>query len=227
MTFSEDDLLPISGLQHLAYCERQAALIYVERVWVENIWTTEGAHLHEKVTSGDRESRGELRISRDLALRSLRLGLTGRADVVEFHRASKGASGACLAGASGLWQPLPVEYKRGRPKRHRADEIQLCAQALCLEEMLVVGIESGALFYGQTRRRLSVAFDGELRAITERAAFRLREIISTGTTPALPYKPARCDECSLLDACQPKTIGRDVGGYLRQAIGESIVDRRT
>jgi CRISPR-associated exonuclease Cas4 len=137
--YVEDDLLPISALQHLLFCERQCALIHVEQVWAENRLTVEGRHLHERVDGGEHETRGGLRTARALPIRSLRLGLAGRADVVEFH-ASEGAAGPPRV--------VPVEYKRGRPKSHRADEVQLCAQALCLEEMLGVHVAAGALFYG-------------------------------------------------------------------------------
>ena len=218
MAGSEDELLPLSGLQHLVYCERQAALIHVETIWTENVWTIEGRQLHDKVTSGDRESRGDLRIVRDAPIRSLRLGLTGRADVVEFHRVHVGGEGIPLPRTVGRWRPFPVEYKRGRPKRHRADEIQVCAQALCLEEMLDIAVEGGALFYGQPRRRCDVLFSHELRTLTEGTARRFREIVSTGTTPAISYDPGRCDECSLREACCPKVVGRDARQYLREML---------
>ncbi len=178
MACSEDDLLPISALQHLVFCERQWGLIHLEQIWAENRLTLEGKHLHERVDESETESRGGVRTARALALRSLRLGLSGRADVVEFLRmeadegpvdgADDGVSGAvALPGVAGLWRPFPVEYKRGKPKPDRCDEVQLCAQALCLEEMLDTEIPRGALFYGQPRRRQEVAFDPELRALTE------------------------------------------------------------
>src|SRR5690606_13922741 len=138
-------------------------LIHLEQVWEDNPLTVQGTQLHEKVDAGLGESRGDLRIARGLPLRSFRLGLAGRADAVELHRPPPGD-------ASGAWRPFPVEYKRGQPKTHRADEIQLCAQALCLEEMLATDVPAGALFYGETRRRQDVAFDAELRRLTEDAA---------------------------------------------------------
>lgn len=201
--FAEDDLLPISALQHLLFCERQCALIHVEQLWADNHLTVEGRDLHRKADDGPHETRGDVRTTRALPLRSLRLGLIGKADVVEFH------SGA----------PFPVEYKRGRPKRHRADEVQLCAQALCLEEMLEVTIPSGALFYGQTRRRQEVPFDAELRALTEDAAHRLHAMIRSGTTPRAVREP-KCDQCSLLELCLPDAArpGRSAAGYLRHAL---------
>jgi len=204
--FTEDDLLPLSALQHLLFCERQAALIHLERVWAENSLTIEGKHLHERVDSGEGESRGDLRIARGVALRSLRLGLSGKADAVEFHR-----------GPEDVWLPFPVEYKRGRPKKHRADEVQLCAQALCLEEMLGVSVPSGALFYGETRRRLDVAFDAALRLVTEQAAARMHEILDSGVTP-LPVREPKCDQCSLLEICMPGAPSSSVQRYLDRAL---------
>ena len=148
--FAERDLLPLSALQHLVFCERQFALIHVEQVWTENVLTVEGRQLHEQVDGGEAEARGEVRIARSVPLRSLRLGLTGRSDVVELRRSADGVE---IPGVSGRWRPYPIEYKRGKPKPHRADEVQLCAQGMCLEEMLGVEVPLGALFYGTTRRR--------------------------------------------------------------------------
>jgi len=199
---TEDDLLPLSALQHLLFCERQCALIHLEQVWVENSLTVEGRHLHEQADSGVQESRGDLRIARALPLRSLRLGLSGRSDVVEFHRIGESS-----------WRPFPVEYKRGRPKSHRADEVQLCAQALCLEEMLETSVPAGALFYGQTRRRLDVAFDAELRLLTEETADRLQRLIASGITPAPVHEP-KCDQCSLLPVCMPAAPAGSARQYL-------------
>ena len=142
MSYSEDDLIMISALQHFAFCPRQCALIHIEQVWTESGLTAEGRIMHEKVHEEQRESRGAVRIECGIPLRSLRLGLIGKADVVEFHRIGKG-----------VWQPFPVEYKRGKPKPDHCDKVQLCAQAMCLEEMLSVPVPEGALFYGRTRRR--------------------------------------------------------------------------
>jgi CRISPR-associated exonuclease Cas4 len=162
--YNEDDLLPISALQHLLFCERRAALIYVESLWNENRFTVEGHHLHDRAHDSETEVRGNVRIARGLMLRSLRLGLSGKADVVEFHLVSDdNSNGTKLEGIQGLWTPFPVEYKRGRLRHEREFEVQLCAQALCLEEMLNVPIPSGALYYGKTARRLEVAFDESLR----------------------------------------------------------------
>ncbi|MEJ1464625.1 MAG: CRISPR-associated protein Cas4, partial [Candidatus Sedimenticola sp. (ex Thyasira tokunagai)] len=155
-TFKDDDLLPISALQHYAYCPRQFALIHLEQIWEENRFTAEGQLLHQRVNSGETETRGDLHIARTLRLRSTRLGLTGIADVVEFYRTERG--GVKLHGCSGAWQPLPVEYKRGRSKTDDWDRLQLCAQAFCLEEVFETTIQEGAIFYGKPRRREQVSF---------------------------------------------------------------------
>ncbi len=147
MSYAEDDLIPISALQHLIFCERQCALIHVEQAWDENRFTAEGRIMHERVHEAGEDSRGTVRVARGLSLRSLRLGLIGKADVVEFHRVERGR-----------WRPFPVEHKRGKPKPDESDKVQLCAQALCLEEMLGAEVPSGAIFYGRTRHRLEVAF---------------------------------------------------------------------
>lgn len=218
--YAESDLLPISALQHLAFCERQCALIHLEAAWAENVFTAEGRLLHEKVDKqGDFEMQDGVRIVRGLPLKSLRLGLAGKADVVEFHPVAD--NGAVLAGISGRWQPFPVEYKRGKPKRDRRDEVQLCAQALCLEEMLVVRIPAGALFYGRPRRRYLVEFDAALRTETESLAERLRALIVAGITPRAVREP-KCDNCSLLDICLPEANApkRSAKRYLAEALAQ-------
>jgi CRISPR-associated exonuclease Cas4 len=207
-TNSEDDLILISALQHYAFCPRQCALIHIEQVWDENRATAEGRIMHERVHEHDRESRGNVRIEYGLPLRSLRLGLIGKADVVEFRRVNKG-----------IWQPFPVEYKRGKPKHDHCDLIQLCAQAMCLEEMLPVSIPCGAIFYGRTRRRLDVTFDEKLRQETEETAKRAHQLITSGKTPP-PFYEKRCERCSLIEECIPKTIGKksSVRRYLARMI---------
>src|SRR4030042_3409588 len=170
MNYTEEDLIMISALQHIAFRERQCALIHIEQIWDENRATAEGRIMHERVHEQDHESRGNVRIEYGLPLRSLKLGLVGKADVVEFHRLDKDR-----------WQPFPVEYKRGKPKPDDCDLIQLCAQATCLEEMLSVSVPSGAIFYGRTRRRLDVSFDESLRQETEDAAAKARQLLASGT----------------------------------------------
>lgn len=217
MKYSEEALLPLSGLQHLVFCERQAALIHVEAAWADNALTVEGSCRHRRVhdSAPRRERRGDLIIARGLLLRSLELGLSGMADVVEFHlmadeekqKQGDHSIGISLSGVSGLWVPLPVEYKRGRPKAHRADEVQLCAQALCLEEMTGVRVHSGALFYGKEQRRVDVVCDLELRTLTQNAARRFHELFEKGETPAA-VKEKKCQSCSLADLCVPEAIKR-------------------
>lgn len=220
-TWSEDELIPLSGLQHLVFCERQFALIHVEQVWTENVLTVEGRQLHEHVDEATAETRGDVRIARGVPLRCLRLGLVGRADVVEFTR---DPHGAILSGCAGRWRPFPVEYKRGRPKSHRADEVQLCAQALCLEEMLQVGIERGALFYGRPRRRTEVEFDPELRGLVERAAARAHELIERRHTPLVKKEP-KCDSCSLLENCRPDVLVKSATRFFDRVIVESLASK--
>jgi len=196
-------LAPLSALQHLAFCARQCALIHLEDAWAENVLTAEGRVLHERVDEHPGETRRGVRIARSVALRSARLGLIGRADVVEFHP----RCGAC-----------PVEYKRGRPKLHDADRVQLCAQGLCLEEMLGTTVPGGALFYGETRRREEVAFDAALRARTEALAAQLHELLAAGVTPP-PQPGAKCRSCSLEPVCLPRVSGaRSAAGWLKRAL---------
>jgi CRISPR-associated exonuclease Cas4 len=217
--YDEDELLQLSALQHLVFCERQCALIHIEQLWADNRFTVEGEHLHDRVHEAGAESRGDVRIARGLALRSLRLGLSGIADVVEFHRVTDG--GVCLPDVQGLWKPFPVEYKRGRPKREHCDEVQLCAQAICLEEMLQVQVPEGSLFYGATRHRFDVTFDDTLRRETDLAAARLHELISRQVTPVAVREP-KCDRCSLFELCMPQALsrGRSAQQYLQRAIHE-------
>lgn len=192
---AEDALLPLSALQHYLFCPRQCALIHVEQIWREDVATAEGRLLHERTDAGGGETRPGIRIARSLAIRSIALGVAGKADVVEFHGATRTDRG----------HPMPVEYKRGKAKAHRADEVQLCAQAICLEEMFGTEVPAGALFYGVTRRRLPVAFDEGLRALTGRVAADARAMIRAGRTPR-PHKMPACRRCSLLTECQPDRL---------------------
>jgi len=218
-----DDLLPLSALQHLLFCPRQCALIHVEQVWAENRLTVEGQHLHRKAHEAPDERRGNVRIVRGLALRSLELGLIGKADVVEFEPVEGLLSAPGPAAELfdrvrgsplGSWRVTPIEYKRGRPKKHNADRVQLCAQALCLEEMLAVRIDVGLLFYGRTRRRTQVVLDAPLRAETECAARRVHALIASGRTPPA-RREAKCKTCSLADVCLPGiTGGRSAAGFV-------------
>jgi len=174
--YSEDDLVMISALQHLLFCPRQCALIHIEQQWTENQLTAEGRILHERVHSTGSESRGKIRVEFDVPIRSLHLGLIGRADIVEFHLRD-----------NGIWQPFPVEYKRGRPKKDNSDRVQLCAQALCLEEMLNRDVPEGALYYGQNKRRQNIHFDDALRQLTTDTAHRLHALLNSNHTPPPEY----------------------------------------
>lgn len=217
--FSEDDLLPISALQHLEFCPRQCALIHLEGIWDENKLTAEGRLIHDNPHSPLSESESGLRIARSLRLHSFRLGLVGQADVVEFRQLPETCQGGVLLdGTDGKWQPFPVEYKRGSPKRNYCDVIQLCAQAICLEEMLAVKINKGALFYHRPRRRQKVDFTDQLRKKTEALALKLHELFTSGGTPQARYEK-KCRSCSLLDVCMPKVTGikKNVGKYLADA----------
>lgn len=209
--YDTDDLIQLSALQHMAFCPRQCALIHVEQIWTESGRTAEGRIMHEHVHDEGRESRGDIRIDYGVSLRSLRLGLIGKADVVEYHRQPDGS-----------WLPFPVEYKRGKPKADDCDKVQLCAQTICLEEMLSVAIPEGALFYGQTRHRLDVIFDEALRREAEETACRAHNLIASGQTPK-PIYEKRCESCSLVAECLPKAIQkqRSVKSYLSRMLGES------
>ena len=190
--------IPLSALQHAVYCLRQAALIHIERLWAENRFTAEGQvlHVHADKPMG-RSQRGVRRVTA-LALASRHLNIAGVADLVEF---SAGANGEIA---------FPVEFKRGKPKLHRADEVQLCAQALCLEEMTGHAVPEGAHYYAETKRRVIVPFDADLRRLTEMTVAALAEIFATGRTPPPTVKSERCRACSLLDLCRPKQVGRGV-----------------
>lgn len=202
--YGEEELLPLSGLQHLVFCERQWALIHIEQLWAENRLTAEGRLLHEATHDAGREARPGVAISRGLSLRSLRLGLSGQADVVEFR-----------AG-----QPFPVEYKHGKPKTDSCDRIQLCAQALCLEEMLGCVIPQGALYYGAKRKRFDVVFDQELRAVVERLALHMHDLYCAQRTPLAQEQP-KCQNCSLVEICQPHKPC-DARRYLRTQLHSAL-----
>jgi len=214
--FAEDALRPISALQHLLFCERQCALIHIEGQWAESPLTLEGRHLHERADGPERrEVRGDVVIVRGLHLRSLRLGLVGRADVVELHRDP--AAGGPVPGLAGCWRPFPVEYKRGSPKPDLCDKVQLAAQAMCLEEMLEVAVPEGALFYGRPRRRCPVRLDARLRRATEQATARLHELLDAGSTPPAEREP-KCRRCSLVELCMPGVgTRRSAADWLHQA----------
>ncbi|GGG94724.1 MAG TPA: CRISPR-associated protein Cas4 [Oceanicaulis sp.] len=202
---SETTLTPVSALQHYLFCPRQCALIHVERIWTEDAATMQGRLMHERVDGARPDRRAGVRIVRGLTLRSLALGLSGKADAVEFHGKT----------------PYPVEYKRGRPKAHRADEVQLCAQGLCLEEMFGVDVPEGALFYGQTRKRQVVRFDEDLRALVRETAAACRAMITDGRTPP-PRRTPACKRCSLASECLPDKLEKPPGvsRWLARQLGD-------
>jgi CRISPR-associated exonuclease Cas4 len=211
----EEDRLPISALQHLAYCRRQCALIHVDGCWSENRYTASGRILHRRVHDAKTTMESGVIIARSLRLTSGRLGLSGVADVVEFH---PDPNGIPVPGHNGTWVPFPVEYKRGRPKKHNADEVQLCAQALCLEEMLGAHVPAGALFYGKSRRRKPVEFEDELRSTVEHLCRELHKLVASNTLPPAKSEP-RCRQCSLADICVPdenRAAAAYVGRILRE-----------
>ena len=198
--------IPLSALQHAVYCLRQAALIHLERLWADNRLTAEGHVLHASADEpGRRKVRGIRRVNA-LPLASRRLGIAGVADLVEFRREGE------------FDVPFPIEIKRGKAKLHRADEVQLCAQALCLEEMTGVSVPDGALFYAETKRRMPVVFDAELRRLTEETVVELQEIFRNLKTPAPTSHKARCKSCSLLDLCRPDAARRSAASWRRRMI---------
>ena len=218
MAFDHDDALQLSGLQHFLFCRRQWALIHIEQQWAENYRTVDGELMHEKAHDrNSSESRGNLYIVRGMRIFSKTLGLSGECDVVEFHQRENGIS---IPGKNGLWHPYPVEYKHGEPKAGNCDSAQLCAQAMCLEEMLCCEIPEGALFYGEIRRRQTVPFTQELREQVRRAAEEMHGLYRRGYTPKV--KPTKaCSACSLKELCLPVLCkDKSVKAYLSAAMEE-------
>lgn len=214
--YAEEDYLPLSGLQHFAFCRRQWALIHIETQWAENLRTVEGDLFHRRAhDEKQRELRDAVLILRGLPIFSPSLGLSGKCDVVEFHA---DPTGVPLRGEPGLWRPYPVEYKKGAPKLGVEDSLQLCAQAMCLEEMLSCSIPEGALFYGETRRRTRVEFDTALRQRVRELSSEMHDLYRRGYTPkAKPTKA--CNACSLKEQCLPALLRRrNVADYLKQAV---------
>ena len=208
----ERDLIPLSALQHYLYCPRQCALIHVEQAWAENRFTAEGRVLHEATSEIGTEMRRGVRVVTSMPLVSRQLGVSGIADLVEMHKTD-----------SGKWRPHAVEYKRGKPKKHRADEVQLCAQAMALEEMFGVTLEGGALFYGETRRRVTVPLDATLRHLTTQIAIDARALLAGSSTPPPVYEKRKCNACSLVEVCQPQRMTRrqSASSWLAQQIAEA------
>lgn len=263
--YTEDDLLPISSLQHMLFCERQTALIHIERLWEENRFTAEGRVLHKKTDAAKSETRDGVRITRSLPVHSFRLGLFGFCDVIHFkppdikpeptislpkriqkeltrltrleEEATRTQPGAADVASSlsrvkqqdveasdesafHLWTITPIEYKRGKPKTNDCDRVQLCAQTMCLEEMLGISIERGDLFYGQQQRRTEVIMDHELRQTTQLTAERLHTLIREQRTP-FAVREKKCETCSLLPVCMPpSTARRSASSYLKSITSE-------
>ena len=216
--YDEDDFLMISGIQHFVFCRRQWALIHLECQWKENVRTVEGSILHERCHDESfTEKRKDLLVCRGMRVFSSRLGVSGQCDVVEFTQSDRGAK---LLGREGLWQPVPVEYKRGKPKQDASDSLQLCAQAMCLEEMLCCEIEQGYLFYAEPHRREEIPISAELRRQTEEIFREMHSHYERGYTPrAKPKK--QCQSCSLKDLCIPK-LGKkgSVASYYQKQLEE-------
>ena len=219
MTWNEEDYLQLSGLQHFVFCRRQWALIHIEHQWAENFRTIDGAVFHENAhNTGFQESRGDRFITRGVSVCSSELGVSGQCDVLEYHR---GSTGIPIAGKDGLWQPYPVEYKRGSPREDTGDTLQLCGQAMCLESMLCCDIPEGALYYGEVRRREKVAFTPELRNQVRQMLAEMHELYRRGYTPKV--KPTKsCNACSMKDLCLPRLMKtRSVSAYLRESMEET------
>lgn len=216
MIYSEEEYLLLSGLQHFRFCRRQWALIHIENQWAENYRTVDGTLMHKNAHDQDyRESRGDRIITRGVSVFSPTLGVSGQCDVLEYHQ---GAGGIPIKGKEGLWQPYPVEYKRGSPRQDGADALQLCGQAMCLEEMLCCGIPKGALYYGETRHRVEIVFTEELRGEVRELLSQMHSLYRRGHTPKVKTTKS-CGACSLKELCLPKLMkNRSVDRYLRDAM---------
>lgn len=220
MAYDEEDYLQLSGIQHFCFCRRQWALIHIEQQWEENVRTLEGQFLHENAHDDlFSETRGDKIITRGMAISSAVLGCSGACDVVELHKDPKGIT---IFGRDGLYQPVPVEYKRGSPKTTDADCLQLCAQALCLEEMMACEISSGYLYYHEIRRRIPVSFDEKLREKVQSMFSEMHQYYKRRYTPKV--KPSKnCKACSLSNLCLPQ-LGKNKSArsYIDATVGERI-----
>lgn len=226
--YEEDDYLLLSGIQHVAFCERQWALIHIEQAWAENVRTVEGKHLHERADNPfEDETRRDVRVVRAMPVISNKLGLRGVADVVEFQRTEDAIEGVTvrLKNRKGWWRPYPVEYKRGKPKLDDRDAVQLCAQAIALEEMLEVSIEFGFLYYAQTKRRVEISFNQGLRTQVDELSRKMHQMMFEGKTPKAK-KGKHCSLCSLKEICQPDLTKRhrSVKEYLAQMVDLEVKD---
>lgn len=215
--YTEDEYLQLSGLQHFSFCSRQWALIHLEQQWSENLRTVEGDILHERVHAANTESRGNIITMRGLRVANAELGIAGSCDAVEFHKCK---SGVPLKGRDGLWQPYPVEYKRGTSKANDADRLQLCAQAMCLEKMLCCDVSDGAIYYHETKRREKVELTTELREKVQTMLEQMHEYAHRGYTPKVKTG-AFCRACSLKELCMPKLCqSRSASSYMMRRLYE-------
>lgn len=214
--YSEDEYLMLSGVQHFAFCRRQWALIHIEQQWEENSRTVDGNIMHERVHDPElHEKRGELVITRAMAVSSARLGISGECDAVELRKSDNGIE---LYGLEGKYTVTPVEYKRGEPKEDDCDAVQLMAQALCLEDMLCCDIPFGYLYYGEIRRRVKVVFDDELRKRAEDIIQEMHELYKKQYTPKVKRRKC-CNACSLKNICLPVICGnKKASDYVEQML---------
>lgn len=220
--YSEEELLALSGIQHMAFCPRQWALIHIECQWAENVRTIEGKLMHEKADNPFiQESRGNVIVTRSIPLASYEIGLYGIADVVEFKKSNSPAKGITIKDLDGVWIPHPVEYKRGKPKPDERDIVQLCAQAICLEEMYKIKIESGSLYYGETRHHEQIGFDDNIRGHVKKLSEKMHHLFAEGITPSANYTK-RCKQCSMMELCMPKLAKRKISAkqYLQKVLHE-------
>ena len=220
--YADDELLSLSGIQHFRFYKRQWALIHIERQWEDNLRTAEGHVVHERVDDPFfNESRGDTVVSRSFPLVSRRLGFFGIADVVEYCRTETGIS---LPGREGFWTPMPVEYKRGKPKVDERDEVQLCAQVMCLEEMFNIRLARADFYYDEIRRRVSLAITDELRTIVQGLSVEMHMLFSKGVTPAAE-RGRNCRSCSLVDVCLPNLTKKrnPVGSYVTRHVQDACV----
>lgn len=218
MDYNESDFLLLSGIQHFQFCERQWALIHIEQEWEENVLTIEGSHLHEKVDDPFiREKRNDILYVRGLPVHSTKLGLTGVCDVVEFHQHNDGIS---LFNEEGTYFPVPVEYKRGKPKNDTSDIMQLVAQAMCLEDMLCCTVSHGEFFYHEIRRRVEVEITRELKVQVSETTKKMHEYYRRRHTPRV-QTGRHCKSCSLRHICLPELLTKEsVASYMKRMMAE-------
>lgn len=223
--YSEDDYIQLSGIQHFAFCKRQWGLVYLEQQWLENLKTAEGRIVHERAhDSFSSEKRGNLIISRGIQISSKELGISGECDVVEFHRSDpESAQSAYIPEYDDYFKVIPIEYKRGTPKTEEFDRLQLCAQALCLEEMLCVDIPQGCIYYAETKRRQKVEFTDSLRNNVRNIISQIHDYTSRGTTPSAK-RTKSCNACSVKDICLPQLEKKkSAKEYIMSAISDAEI----